>query len=416
MPIHFFLLFHLRKTVSYIAGSITIYLRITVGGTRTEFTTGRQCDPEKWNPQSGRAIGKTEDVRSLNAFLDQLQVKTYEAHRHLSERGVDFTAEEIRDRMQGKDRSRRMLIEVFKDHNAKVKALEGKEYSAGTLERYETSLKHTISFLVSKYGIYDIDIRKVDNEFINDYDFFLRSVRNCANNSVVKYIKNFGKIIRICQANGWITGNPFVNYKGRVKTKNRVALTEAELTTMAQTDLASERLRQVRDIFMFCCYTGLAYIDVKKLQNSMIVRGVDGELWIITNRQKTETRAAIPLLPPAIDLIEKYKNYPLCVAKGVPLPVPSNQKVNDYLKEIAEICRIDKVLTSHIARHTFATTVTLSNGVPIESVSKMLGHSSLKQTQHYAKTLDLKVGADMKMLKTKFAGNFSCIDLELNIT
>ncbi len=402
MPIHFFLLFHLRKPVKHVAGPMTVYLRITVGGTRSEFTTGRQCDPAKWNPDSGRANGKTEDVRSLNAFLDQLQVKTYEAHRHLSEGGVDFTAEDIRDKMQGKDRHSRMLIDVFKDHNHKVKALVGKEFSAGTLERYETSLKHTISFLVSRYGVYDIDVRKINNEFINEYDFYLRSVRHCANNSVVKYIKNFGKIVRICQANGWITTNPFAHYKGRVKTKNRVALSDDELTVLAEAEFKTDRLRQVRDVFLFCCYTGLAYIDVKKLKTSMIAKGIDGEFWIITHRQKTETRAAIPLLPPALELIKKYQNHPVCIAQGVPLPVPSNQKLNDYLKEIANQCGIEKAFTSHIARHTFATTVTLSNGVPIESVSKMLGHSSLAQTQHYAKTLDLKVGADMKLLKTKF--------------
>ncbi len=181
----------------------------------------------------------------------------------------------------------------------------------------------------------------------------------------------------------------------------REFLSPEELQRMADKQFATERLTQVRDVFLFCCFTGLAYADVKKLKKSQIKKGVDGEQWIFTNRQKTDTRSAIPLLPAAIKLIEKYANHSLCINKDIPFPVPSNQKMNDYLKEIAGVCGIDKILTFHIARHTFATTITLSNGVPIASVSKMLGHSSLKQTQHYAKILDVKVSADMLLLKQK---------------
>ena len=158
---------------------------------------------------------------------------------------------------------------------------------------------------------------------------------------------------------------------------------------------------QVRDVFLFCCFTGLAYVDIKKLKTTEIKKGVVGEPWIFINRQKTDGRSAIPLLPPAIKLIEKYSKHSQCINKGMPLPVPSNQKMNGYLKEIAAMCGIDKILTSHIARHTFATTITLSNGVPIETVSKMIGYSSIKQTQHYAKILDLKVSADMLLLMQK---------------
>ncbi len=195
--------------------------------------------------------------------------------------------------------------------------------------------------------------------------------------------------------------DPFVNYKGKVKTIKRVFLLESELQMVADKKFATERLTQVRDVFLFCCFTGLAYADIKKLKMSQIRKGVDGEYWIFTNRQKTDERSAIPLLPVAIKLIERYANHPLRLNKDMPLSVPSNQKMNDYLKEIAGVCEIDKILTSHIARHTFATTVTLSNGVPIESVSKMLGHSSIRQTQHYAKILDVKVSEDMLALRQK---------------
>ena len=206
---------------------------------------------------------------------------------------------------------------------------------------------------------------------------------------------------RICLDNGWLIIDPFRNYKGKIKIINKVFLTNEEIKAITEKPIEIDRLSQVRDVFLFCCYTGLAYVDVKNLKVSEISIGLDGDLWIFINRQKTDGRSAIPLLLAAVKLIEKYSNNLFCKSKDMPLPVPSNQKMNGYLKEIADLCGINKTLTSHIARHTFATTITLSNGVPIESVSKMLGHASIKQTQHYAKILDLKVSADMLILKKK---------------
>jgi site-specific recombinase XerD len=401
MKTNFSMLFYLKKQKNYTSGLAPVYLRITVDGERAEVTTNRECEPEKWNSHSGRATGTKENIKSLNAFLDNLQSDAYEAHRYLHENGKLITAESLKNRMLGKSEKSYMLIELFKDHNSKVASLVGKGFAPATHKRYETSLRHTQAFLKFQFGVADINIEKVDNAFITDYDYYLRTTNKYNNNSTLKYIKNLGKIIRICLSNGWIIKNPFVNYKGKIKTVNRVYLTEEEVQRMADKSFDIDRLSQVRDVFLFCCFTGLAYVDVKKLKISEISKGVDGGLWIFTNRQKTETRSAIPLLPTATQLIKKYSNHPLCINKDMPLPVPSNQKMNGYLKEIAAMCGIDKVLTSHIARHTFATTITLSNGVPIETVSKMLGHSSIKQTQHYAKILDLKVSADMLLLKQK---------------
>ena len=400
------MLFYLKKPRNYKNGPVPVYLRITVEGRRSELTTGREIEPARWNAKAGRANGTREDVRTFNAYLDSFQYRVYEAHRSLFEKGEPVTADAIKNKLTGKDHCAHMLLEVFSDHNQKMKALIGKEFSSGTYSRYEISLKHTKAFLDYRYGLKDIDIQKIDHAFISEYDFYLRSVRKCANNSAVKYINNFGKIIRICLSNGWIIADPFANYKGRLKKIDRVFLSEEELQKIAAKQFASERLTQVRDVFLFCCFTGLAYADVKKLRSDQISKGIDGELWIFTHRQKTDTMSAIPLLPTAIELIKKYEHNPLCLNKGMPFPVPSNQKLNDYLKEIATLCGIHKPLTFHIARHTFATTVTLSNGVPIESVSKMLGHSSLKQTQHYAKILDIKLSNDMKMLKQKFNQSF----------
>lgn len=295
-----------------------------------------------------------------------------------------------------------MLVPIFQDHNNKIKELIGKEYAPGTLERYTTSLKHTIEFMEWKYNISDIDITKIDHAFITDYEFWLRSVRNCANNTAVKYIKNFNKIIKICLANDWLDRNPFANYKSKVKEVERVFLTEDEIQALMNKEFKTERLTLVRDIFLFSCFTGLPYIDVKNLTESHISIGIDGEKWIFTHRQKTESASKIPILPITQMIIDKYKNHPECINKDKLLPVLSNQKMNAYLKEIADICEIEKDLTFHIARHTFATTVTLTNGVPIESVSKMLGHKNLRTTQHYAKVLDRKVSEDMEVLRNKF--------------
>jgi len=265
-------------------------------------------------------------------------------------------------------------------------------------------MKHT-------YNVSDYRLNKINHKFITDFEFYLKSERECAHNSTIKYIKNFKKIVRIAIANDWIVKDPFLNYKVQLKEVKREFLSEEEMQTMLEKDLHTHRLELVRDIFIFCCYTGLAYSDVKKLSKDSIVIGIDGEKWIKTNRTKTGTRISIPLLPPALKILKKYENSPLSVSKGVLLPVLSNQKSNAYLKEIADLCGIKKNLMTHLARHTFATTVTLSNGVGIESVSKMLGHTSIKTTQHYAKILDSKVSDDMAILKQKFINQSTHLNL-----
>uniref|UniRef100_UPI002930AD98 phage integrase SAM-like domain and Arm DNA-binding domain-containing protein n=1 Tax=Pedobacter gandavensis TaxID=2679963 RepID=UPI002930AD98 len=202
MKTNFSLLFYMKKPKNYQNGVAPIYLRITVNGNRAEVTTGRSCEPSQWNTISGRSNGKKEEVKSFNAYLDDLQNKVFEAHRQLTEKDDPITAERLRDQFQGKIEKQCTLIGVFKDHNYKMETLVGSEFSKGTSERYRTSLKHTVEFLQWKYNISDIDIRKVNHAFLTEYDFYLRSVRKCANNSAVKYLKNFGKIIRICLTNG----------------------------------------------------------------------------------------------------------------------------------------------------------------------------------------------------------------------
>ena len=283
-----------------------------------------------------------------------------------------------------------MLVDVFLEHNRKMKLLVGKEYAQLTYIRFETTLAHTKKFLKYKYGVEDVDVKKLDYGFINEFAFWLKAIRNCNQNSTIKYLSNFKKIVNFCIQSGFIVRNPFVGFKLVKKEVVREILSKEDLEKMAAVRFPTERSGQVRDIFLFCCYTGLAYADIKKLKRSEIVIGVDGERWIFTARQKTDTPSKIPLLPAAQEIMGKYEDHPICVNKDLLMPVLSNQKMNDYLKQIADLCGINKVLTFHIARHTFATTVTLSNGVPIETVSKMLGHKSLRTTTALCKDSGLE--------------------------
>ncbi|QQL51196.1 site-specific integrase [Mucilaginibacter ginkgonis] len=396
--------FTLKKTKILKDGTAPIYLRLTVASERVEFTTRRYIRPERWNNAQQKMSGTTDEARVFNHYLKTLEQQVFEEHRQMLDNKQLITADALRNRLLGIEQQvkEKMLVPIFQDHNKRIKSLLDKEYAKGTLARYETSLKHTVEFMQWQYGKSDIAIKAIDHEFITSYDFYLRSERSCGNNTVVKYIKNFKKIIRICMANGWLDKDPFINYKAKVKEVIRDYLTKEEIQAIADKELVTDRVNQVRDIFLFSCFTGLAYADVKKLKRTEISKGIDGQWWIFTSRQKTDTASRIPLLPTALKILEKYENNPECLHKDRVLPVLSNQKMNSYLKEIASAAGITKELTFHMARHTFATAVTLGNGVSIESVSKMLGHRNIRTTQHYAKILDAKVSEDMAILKEKF--------------
>jgi site-specific recombinase XerD len=399
------ILFYIKRAKVNSNGVCPIYVRVTIDAKRFEFSANKSVPPNQWSSEGSKVKGGNKEARLINDHLDYLKSKVFEAEKRLFKKDLEVTSENLKNEIFGANDRKRMLIPIFQDHNNKIKELVGKEYAPGTLERYKTSLKHTEEFLQWKYQISDIDITKIDNAFVCDYEFYLRSVRNCSNNTAVKYIKNFNKIIKICLANNWLDKNPFSNYKAKVKEVERVYLSETEIQEILNKDFGNERLSLVRDIFLFSCFTGLAYIDVKNLTKSHISLGIDGEKWIFTHRQKTESASKIPILPITQMLIDKYTNHPQCIIQDKLMPILTNQKMNAYLKEIAGVCKIDKELTFHIARHTFATTVTLTNGVPIESVSKMLGHKNIKTTQHYAKILDKKVSDDMQILREKFSEN-----------
>ncbi len=403
MKTNFSLLFYLKKPKKYVKGAIPVYLRITVNGKPLEMSASRKCEPEVWNNKAGHMEGKKEDTKIFNAYLDKMKADVTATHTLLCMENAEITAESIKYKYLGKSDHTHTLLEAVTLHNDNMKALVGKEYAKGTLKRFEVLERHVVDFLSFQYRKSDINIKSIDHEFISGFDFYLRTEKANTNNTAIKHLKNLGKIVRICMANKWISADPFFGYKLKSKDVQRNYLTAVELGKIASKEFTTLRLSQVRDFFLFSCYTGLSYADVQKLKPSDIGIGADGEQWIVTYRQKTNTRAAIPLLPVAKEILDRYKDHPVCVNQNKALPVSSNQKMNEYLVEIAALAGVTKTLGNRIAKRTFATTITLMNGVPIESVSKMLGHTSIRTTQLYAKILDEKVGNDMAPLREMFA-------------
>lgn len=405
MDNRFSILFFPKKDSLNKNGKTSIYLRITVNGKRCEISINRKIDSSKWNSISGRLNGNSEEAYQLNKYINSISAKLYSIQEKFIIENLPFTALMIKNKYLNKDDARKTLIQIFNEHNNQIEKLVGKSYSSGCYNRYLRTSKHLQSYIKKEYSMNDIFVQEVDLKFINGFEYYLKIKAIGNQNTITKYLTNLKKIIRIAYANDWISKDPFFHWKAKWEIVERDFLSELDIQKMIKKELNVPRLDLVKDIFIFCCFTGLAYVDVKKLSINNIVIGIDGERWIKTKRTKTNTRSNIPILPTAEAILNKYIEHHDIIGTERVLPVLSNQKMNAYLKEIADLCGINKNLTFHLARHTFATTVTLTNGVPIESVSKMLGHKSLKTTQHYAKILDRKVSDDMKILRGKFNFN-----------
>ncbi|GGG96021.1 transposase [Polaribacter pacificus] len=397
----FSFIFYIKRSKADKSGKANIYLRITVNGKRAELSISRKVDVEKWSSSAGKMKGSSGETQQLNKYIDSIANRIYKIHQRLVEENKLITATNIRNIYQGKNEIRKMTLEIFENHNIQMEKLVGKDYALGTSERYKIAKKHLKNYINHEYKIEDIPVTEINNKFITGFEYYLKTEKNCAHNTTIKYITNFKKVVRIAYANDWIVKDPFFNWKGILKTVEREFLDEGEIQRLIEKEFSISRLNLVKDIFVFSCFTGLAYADVKALNKDNIVIGIDGGRWIKTTRKKTKTKSNIPLLPSAETILKKYEEYSDVLNSNKLLPVLSNQKMNAYLKEIADLCEINKNLTFHLARHTFATTITLTNGVPIESVSKMLGHKSLKTTQHYAKIIDRKVSEDMATLRSK---------------
>ena len=369
----FKVLFYLKKGSEKKNGEVMIMARITIDGKLCQFSTKQSIQPDNWSITAGKAKGR--DAGRINALLDDIRSSLNTIYHEMQRRDNYVTAEKVKNEFLGHSESHETILSLFQKHNDDVKQLVGISKTIATYRKYDVTRRHIDELIKSTSNVSDISIKEISPMFITAFELYLRTACKCGYNTTAKFMQFFKRIIIIARNNGILVGDPFASYK--------------------------IRLENVRDLFVFSCFCGLAYSDVANLRQENIQKSFDGNLWIITKRVKTNTDVNVPLLDIPKMILKKYKGK---LPDGKILPVISNQKLNAYLKEIADICGIKKNLTFHLARHTFATTTTLSKGVPIETVSKMLGHTNIETTQIYARITNSKIGSDMQGLDKKFVG------------
>ncbi len=377
-----------------------IYARITFNGQRAEISTGVSYPISEWDSKMSRAIGRTAEARAFNQELDYVKAQIDTTYKELLKEGKYINARSVKARYLGTDNHGTTLLDLVKYHEDKMKDI----LEHGTMKNYYTTEKYLKAFLIAKLNINDIYLEQMNYSFIIGFEQFLRNPKNALskktinNNGVMKHIERTNKLMNLAVKLEWIPKNPFINYQLKFIKYDRAYLSESELYRLETVTIKKQNLSISRDMFVFACYTGLSYIDVKQLTQENLVFGIDGKQWLSLRREKSEQPVKVPLLGKALMILEKYQEYKITDKL---LPVYSNQKINAYIREVAKICEIDKHISFHVARHTFATTVTLSNGVPIETVSKLLGHTKLSTTQIYARVLEDKMSNDISMLEQK---------------
>lgn len=384
-----------------------IYVRITVNQKRVNISLKRKTEIDLWDKNKSRIKGKSELSRLTNEYLNQTQVKLFQCYQDLKNEERIITAKIIKSRFLGTDKKLYSMQDLISYHNDIVIHKLHKD----TMKHYRTSQKYVMLFINKKLKVSDIHLKSLDYSFVINFESFLRSYqpnhyqKSIGNNAVMKHIQRIHKMIKLAFDLEWIDKDPFVKFKPKLIKTEREFLTSYELKNIENLSISIERLNIVKDLFVFSCYTGICYADIVQLGHNNVAIGIDGNKWIITKRQKTGTPVKVPLLPKSLHIIEKYKNHHRTLDNGTLLPKISNQKLNSYLKEVADLSGVTKNLTFHMARHTFATTVTLSNGVPIETVSKLLGHTKIATTQIYARVIEKKVSEDMQKLREQFLNN-----------
>lgn len=371
-------------------------------GKPSEMASGYAINPKFWNNVVSEVRNTHPEYNHYNTKLADIKSELIREFLMLTATSPQITLQELKRkylRIEDKPISK-SLCEAFDYHNIKVEQLvKAEKLSDETLLRYKITKNKIVAFMKVTYNVSDKPLNELKYSFITDLEHYFLTNQKLHNNTTYKYIKNFKKVITMAVNNDWMVKNPFMQFKSQYHWKDREVLNQEEIDILINKTFSSERLTEVRDVFVFCCYTGFAYADIHKFERDAVIRGLDGEFWLSTHRQKSKIKESVPLLPKALEIIQKYQDNPYCIANNKLLPVKSNQKYNEYIQEIASLCGIKKHLTTHIARHTFATTITLSNGVPIETVSSMLGHKNIKTTQIYAKVVEQKVSDDMKKLK-----------------
>lgn len=405
----FKVLFFLKRDKQKKDGSVPVYCRITIDGKEARFGMKKNIDPKLWNIKEGKATGKSAESSEINALLEKTKAGIHKIYRDVQERENAVSAEKVKNIFLGIDSKQYMLLKAFDEHVEEKFNLIGKRIVKSTYNRYYYLRIRLSEFLTEKYHLSDIPLREINYQFIRDFEMYLLIVRGNKQSTIAQYLINLKKIVELAYKNEWIFRNPFINYKIEDEKSERGYLTQREVEILMNWKL-DKKLERTRDVFIFCCFTGLSYIDVFKLTKEKINLSIDGQQWIMGKREKTDMDYFIPMMEIPKKILEKYKNETF--KDGKLLPVKVSLTVNRHLKEISEICGISKHLTFHLSRHTFAT-LTMSKGVSLESVSKMLGHKNIQTTQIYAKMTTEKVGRDMaifaesiKETERKFVVNF----------
>lgn len=391
----FKVMFVIRRNQVNRDGKCSIVIRITVNGEYERLNSTLSIEPELWDSKAAKAIGRTQKILDFNKRIDEIRYVLQDHYYELQKTHGYVTAEMVKNAYMGITAKAESLMPIYDEFLAETKKMVGINRSDKTYQKYERCKRRVVEFMKEKYNRTDIPLRELKPKFLTDFSVFLSTKYKCRQNTVYKFLQLLRMVIIKAQRDGISFPDPYLSYKMTQEKVDRGYLSEDEVIAIATKEISIPRLDQVRDVFIFACYTGLAYSDLAQLRAENIKKMFDGKLWIVTHRQKTKTNVNVPLLPMAEKILRKYEGKYL---DGELLPILSNQKTNAYLKEIADICGIEKNLTFHLARHTFATTMTLGKGVPIESVSKMLGHTNIQTTQIYARITNEKISHDMENL------------------
>lgn len=380
-----------------------IYLRVSVGGKRAELSTYQYVTPALWNASAQCVKGNSEEAQAINRQLVTMKADLHKHYSLLITSGKPVTASSVKNSFLGIAEHSRTLCEAIDFYNRRfAEKVKAGMKSGRTLKRFEITKEKVIAFLKSHFHVSDKPLSEIKFSFAPDFEHFLTTVQGIGSNTAMKYVKILKQMLKLAVDQGWLVISPLSGFKCIYEEPQRERLTMDEIMALYNKELIP-RLAEVRDIYLFCCFTGYAYTDVLHLTPDNLVIGIDGERWIMKDRMKTHTAERVPLLPIALEIIDRYKESPYCKLYDRLLPVNSNQRYNAYLQEIAAVCGINKHLTTHTARHTFATTVTLENDVPIETVSQMLGHKCIRTTQIYAKITQQKVCNNMRTLRERLA-------------
>jgi integrase/recombinase XerD len=395
-------------------GNAPMYARIRVNGKFTDISIARTVNIKAWNQKDQKLMGNDQEAKDIREKMRQIRNEVNNAYDFFRYGKQIITAEAIKAKAEGVEEEQVSLLWLINYHNTEIRKL----LEPGTMKNYFTTERYVKEFLITKKKRKDLYLSQLDYKFIIDFEIYLRhrepekGQRPCANNTVMKHIERLRKIINIAVKNDWIIKDPFIRFERHMIIKDRQCLEFEELETIKTLELPEDTLQIIRDIFVFCCYTGLSYADICLFSDGHLVTDIEGEKWLEMVRKKTANFSGhkffVLLLPEAITLINKYKGNPKAGFTNTIFPVFSNQFINRCLKKISKMAGLSLLLTFHIARHTFATTVTLENGVPIESVSEMLGHTTIRTTQIYSKVKKRKVSADMKALKQKLMKVHDC--------